>query len=117
MVLRKLSTFVSENLCASWQGARNLSVKNDSEYFLFLTSLNYYVIIKIEKGRNMKQILVGLIVLILLVGLVVGVTGAAIDFFANNFEMTGGAAAILLILLLLAVVLPTILDLLESYLK
>ena len=55
--------------------------------------------------------------LILLVGFVVGVTGAAINLFANNFEMTGGAAAILLTLLLLAVVLPTLLNLLESYLK
>ena len=65
----------------------------------------------------MKQILIGLIVLILLVGLVVGVTGAAIDLFANNFEMTGEAAAVILAVFFLAVVSPVLLDLLESWLN
>lgn len=65
----------------------------------------------------MKQIIVGLIVLIFLVGLAIGVTGAVVDLFANNFEMTSGAAAMLLTLLLLAVVLPTLLDFLESWLS
>ena len=84
---------------------------------LRLTLLDYYVIIKIEKEKIMKQIIVGLIVLIFLVGLAIGVTGAVVDLFANNFEMTSGAAAMLLTLLLLAVVLPTLLDFLESWLS
>lgn len=65
----------------------------------------------------MKQILVGVIVVIFLVGLALGVVGVAVDLFTNNFEITGGAAAILMTIFLLAAVLPTLLDLLESYLK
>ena len=65
----------------------------------------------------MKQILIGLIVLILLAGLVAGVTCAIIDLFANNSEMTGEAAAVILAVFFLAVVSPVLLDLLESWLN
>lgn len=65
----------------------------------------------------MKQIFVGLIVLILLVGLVAGVTCAAIDLFANNFEMTGEAAAVILAVFFLAAVSPILLDFLENWLS
>lgn len=65
----------------------------------------------------MKQIFASIIVIFFLVSLALGVFGVVIDFFANDFVMTGEAATVLLTVFLLAVVSPVLLDLLESYFK
>lgn len=99
--MRKQLTFVTETLRAP----------------LRLTLLNYSAIIKIEKERNMKQIVVGIIVVTFFASLALGVLNVVINFFMNNCEMTGEAAAELLAIFLLAIISPVLLDLLESFLK
>lgn len=65
----------------------------------------------------MKKILISLMIGIFIIGIVIGIIGMVTGFITSNFDITGCGAIISLMSLAFLAALPTVLDVLEEYLK